>query len=840
MTAGATTVDSLKVTNNADLDGNLTVKGELSAANNKFGVDVDGNIRTTGGANIGGDTTIGGALTVTNNANITGNATVGGGLGVTGNATVGGTLNVTDLTTLGGGLTVSGQTKLNDDLAVNGNAEIDGNLKIGTVANVEKSILDLEKYADELQKADLPEKVGGIERDPLDPSVPAGEGVTTIEGMAKFDKFGMTIGDTVVNDGKITVGAADDKTIIDGGAIKAKSLLLGTKDVGETIFGIVRDPENKVTTIEGVTSFTKDGMTTTTVTTSEIGVGGSGFYANSTGITVGNGRFSVDSGTGNLAISNGTVPVFQVNGETGQVNIGANGGSQTVITGNSITTETLNVEKIVLGDKIVDKETGDVIGGELEIGADGSIKIADKFEVDTDNLAAHYGEYELTLDGSGFALGNSKASLTLNGDGYAFDGPVNLGAGSDVKYTGGNYDTLAELDATVKDIYDRTEHISVDESGNTTISSKNGDTTLTVSDDGITMNGNTVMNGDSTTGGEGGSGDGSVTNPNSDHIVNGGQTVNNGQTVNGDAQFNDKVTVGKQGGENGQTVIDGGTITTGDTTIDGSGMTVGTGENATSITNQTVKAQNGVFDNLTAGSGTFGTGNNKTVINNDGVTVGGSDGVSINADGMTVGAGTDIKDGNITVEGDGGKVEIGKGDVAIFDETGEKVTSIQHNYDEINRVEEKFDGEVNRLDNRITKVEDRIDKVGAMSAAIANLRTMGYDPAAPTEIAVGVGQYRSETGVALGMFHYPNKDFMLSLSVSTSGDEVMGGIGATWKFGRKSPEKVLAAEKEKAAKAKLAKAEAMKKAAKEAKIKAQQERHAKLAAERAAQAEAAK
>ena len=122
-------------------------------------------------------------------------------------------------------------------------------------------------------------------------------------------------------------------TAFNDGAIKAKSLLLGTKDVGETIFGIVRDPENKVTTIEGVTSFTKDGMTTTTVTTDEIGVGGSGFYANSTVITVGDGRFNVDSETGNLAISNGTVPVFQVNGKTGQVNIGANGGSQTVITG---------------------------------------------------------------------------------------------------------------------------------------------------------------------------------------------------------------------------------------------------------------------------------------------------------------------------------------------------------------------------------------------------------------------------------------------------------------------------------------------------------------------------
>ena len=152
---------------------------------------------------------------------------------------------------------------------------------------------------------------------------------------------------------------------------------------------------------------------------------------------------------------------------------------------------------------------------------------------------------------------------------------------------------------------------------------------------------------------------------------------------------------------------------------------------------------------------------------------------------------------------------------------------------------------VDGIENRVDGLEDRIDKVGAMSAAIANLRTMGYDPAAPTEIAVGVGQYRDETGMALGLFHYPNRDFMLSLSVSTSGDEYMGGIGATWKFGRKSPEKVAEIKKaqeeadlRRAEEAKLAKAEEMKKAAKEAKVQAQMERHAKMAAERAALEEA--
>lgn len=159
----------------------------------------------------------------------------------------------------------------------------------------------------------------------------------------------------------------------------------------------------------------------------------------------------------------------------------------------------------------------------------------------------------------------------------------------------------------------------------------------------------------------------------------------------------------------------------------------------------------------------------------------------------------------------------------------------------ISDVNSRVDG----LSSRVDRLDDRIDKVGAMAAAIANLHTMGYDPAAPTEVAVGVGQYRDETGMALGLFHYPNRDFMLSLSVSTSGDEYMGGIGATWKFGRKSPEKVAEIKKaqaeadaRRAEEQKLAKAEEMKKAAKEAKVQAQMERHAKLAAERAALEEA--
>ena len=267
----------------------------------------------------------------------------------------------------------------------------------------------------------------------------------------------------------------------------------------------------------------------------------------------------------------------------------------------------------------------------------------------------------------------------------------------------------------------------------------------------------------------------------------------------------------------GETGIVGDVTVGGDLTVNGDGNIGGVG-----LADGKVTANEGTFN-----KGTFGSGENQTVIDSNGVTVG-----TIDENGK---GGTSIKHDEITV-GDGGY--IGGGDVV----SGEG-TSLNNTADRVTNLEQG----VSDLSSKVNELDDRIDKVGAMAAAIANLRTMGYDPAAPTEVAVGIGQYRDETGAALGLFHYPNRDFMLSLSVSTSGDEVMGGIGATWKFGRKSPEKVAEIKKaqaeadvRRAEEAKLAKAEEMKQAAKEAKIKAQQERHAKLAAERAAQAEAAK
>lgn len=136
---------------------------------------------------------------------------------------------------------------------------------------------------------------------------------------------------------------------------------------------------------------------------------------------------------------------------------------------------------------------------------------------------------------------------------------------------------------------------------------------------------------------------------------------------------------------------------------------------------------------------------------------------------------------------------------------------------EVERLDNRISEEVTRLDGRINDVNDRVNKVGAMAAAIASLKSIGYDPQDPSEFSIGLGQYKGETGVAMGFFHYPNKNFMINVSLSTAGGETMGGIGATWRFGHKSPQKLLEEQREAQAKKELAAAEKYQAAAKLAK-----------------------
>lgn len=575
-----------------------------------------------------------------------------------------------------------------------------------------------------------------------------------------------------------------------------------------------------------------------------------------------------------VAMENGAIKVNAINGAT--VNYYGEGGlkiSGVGMLNGDVSAQTFNgvsIEKDTDGSAVIG---GIDIGNLNENVAAATKNIAGIKRTDSNNDGiddtttienrVSIGRDEFTISGYG------NDSFTMDSTGARFAGDVFFNNGYRAEFTYANGTTslgdlaynLDDLTAQVNDIYNRTQGIDRDANGNTVISNdgrtwENGTSTVTDNDgatvtvgEDVTIDGGNlnVNNGDLNVGtsGEGGSGSGE-----------GGSTGSNGGNgnfgsdinVGGNANVNGTVTVGDasdgkytQVGESGMTIVgkdENNNTTTNN--ISDKGMTV-TGENGTnniSDSGMTITGKDGNTTNNISDKGMTVTGSNGTTnisggdisVDNSVTVAGGSENkTTINNEGITVGdKGTSIKHDEISV-GDGGY--IGGGDVV----SGEGVS--------LNQTAER----VGHLENRVGELEDRIDKVGAMAAAIANLRTMGYDPAAPTEVAVGIGQYRDETGAALGLFHYPNRDFMLSLSVSTSGDEVMGGIGATWKFGRKSPEKVAEIKKaqaeadaRRAEEAKLAKAEEMKQAAKEAKIKAQQERHAKLAAERAAQAEAAK
>ncbi|WP_287785032.1 YadA-like family protein [Megamonas sp.] len=433
-----------------------------------------------------------------------------------------------------------------------------------------------------------------------------------------------------------------------------------------------------------------------------------------------------------------------------------------------------------------------------------------------------------TLDNTGVSLGFRNNSFILDKNGATF---INAN-GENVSFTSINGGTITTGETvingssiTTKDLYVDNIHL-------------NGAIT-----DG---NGNVVGGGDLSLGADGTLDLKYNANGITNTFVSGATGVHssfsNGTTTASSSvgYIDDKNTIGIKD-QVGNTSVT--TTTDGTTFANGSGSTTINGGNITTTGDVTVGGDLSVGDNFkvdgTTGNVTGGTYNGVQIsTDKDGNAIIGGTNIGDLATNEEVNKVNDKVDAVDNKVGDTSKLDKEITDNQNYKDNPNLVGAVNAEADirrnEISRIDgqiEQLDGRVGSLENRMSDVEDRIDKVGAMSAAIANLRTMGFDPEAPTEIAIGVGQYKSETGLALGVFHYPNQDFMLSASISTSGDEVMGGIGATWKLSRKS-----AAEKAKDEEARrLEKAEEMKKLAQDAKVKAQAERHAKLLAEREAQ-----
>ena len=95
----------------------------------------------------------------------------------------------------------------------------------------------------------------------------------------------------------------------------------------------------------------------------------------------------------------------------------------------------------------------------------------------------------------------------------------------------------------------------------------------------------------------------------------------------------------------------------------------------------------------------------------------------------------------------------------------------------------------NKVNEKIDNVKNEVRNVGSLSAALAGLHPMQYDPKAPTQVMAALGHYKNKQAVAIGASYYFNDRFMMSTGIALSGEkrtETMANVGFTIKLGKGS------------------------------------------------------
>lgn len=278
-----------------------------------------------------------------------------------------------------------------------------------------------------------------------------------------------------------------------------------------------------------------------------------------------------------------------------------------------------------------------------------------------------------------------------------------------------------------------------------------------------------------------------------------------------------------------------------DTVKANTSIQVGTGENATKITGDTVSAQT-----LKAGNSTVTTdglsvktadGAKTSTVTTDGLSVSdGTNTASYKANGVTVG-----KDGANALTTDGLTASAAKikGDVSVGDQitlaadtgtitaTNAKFGNLTFNTTGVeiaggpsltsngidaanltirnvkagelsatsteavngsqlfatNQAVEANTNSITALRGDTTRLKNRINRVGAQSAALAALQPLPFAEGQNVSVSIGAGAYRGAAAGALGIYYRPTENMMLSLGGSVTAGDVMGNVGFSYRFG---------------------------------------------------------
>lgn len=163
------------------------------------------------------------------------------------------------------------------------------------------------------------------------------------------------------------------------------------------------------------------------------------------------------------------------------------------------------------------------------------------------------------------------------------------------------------------------------------------------------------------------------------------------------------------------------------------------------------------------------TGN--STLNNEGLTVNNSSGSA----GTTV-TGSGIK---IAAGGEGTHaVEISNGNVSMGGQQIHDVAAGTKPTDAVNV--SQLGGVVNGVNNAITRLDSRVDRVGAGASALAALHPLEFDPEDKLNFAAGFGHYRSANAAAIGAFYQPTESVRFNVGGSFGGGENMVNAGVTF------------------------------------------------------------
>ena len=233
---------------------------------------------------------------------------------------------------------------------------------------------------------------------------------------------------------------------------------------------------------------------------------------------------------------------------------------------------------------------------------------------------------------------------------------------------------------------------------------------------------------------------------------------------------------------------------TGSTGLGVDNTVTGNYSTAVGYKNKVTGNKSGAFGdpNLVTGNGSYAFGNDNTIKGDNNFVFGNN--VTIDVDiqnsvalgnNSTVSSSNEVSVGSATLQRKITNVADGEVSATSTDVvTGKQLYKVMQNSGALG-----IENLRNEVYEKIDNVKDEVRDVGSLSAALAGLHPMQYDPKAPAQVMAALGHYKDRQAVAVGASYYFNDRFMMSTGIALSGEKktkTMANVGFTLKLGKGS------------------------------------------------------